>query len=55
MHADIKERNKKLLNKVAHSHAAELQHHLDTGNHKHVVKHIREVIPLIKLLLKKGK
>lgn len=44
MHADVKERNKALLHKVAHSHAAELQHHLDTGNHEHVVKHIREVL-----------
>jgi hypothetical protein len=44
MHADVKERNKVLLHKVAHSHAAELQHHLDTGNHEHVVKHIREVL-----------
>ena len=44
MHADVKERNKVLLHKVAHSHAAELQHHLDSGNHEHVVKHIREVL-----------
>jgi len=44
MHADVKERNKTLLHKVAHSHASELQHHLDSGNHEHVVKHIREVL-----------
>jgi len=44
LHADIKERNKSLLHKVALSHAAELQHHLDSGNHEHVVKHIREVL-----------
>lgn len=44
MHADVKDRNKALLHKVAHSHAAELQHHLDSGNHDHVVKHIREVL-----------
>jgi len=44
MHADVKARNKVLLHKVAHSHAAELQHHLDTGNHEHVIKHIREVL-----------
>lgn len=44
MHEDIKKRNQELLHKVAHSHAAELQHHLDTGNHEHVTKHIREVL-----------
>ena len=44
MQADVKKRNQALLHKVAHSHAAELQHHLDTGNHEHVVKHIREVL-----------
>ena len=44
MQADVKKRNQTLLHKVAHSHAAELQHHLDTGNHEHVVKHIREVL-----------
>jgi len=44
MHADVKQRNKALLHKVAHSHAAELQHHLDSGNHEHVIKHIREVL-----------
>ena len=44
MHADIKERNKKLLNKVADDHAKELQQHLNSSNHGHVVKHIREVI-----------
>ena len=44
LHADVKKRNQELLHKVAHSHAAELQHHLDTGNHEHVVKHIREVL-----------
>jgi hypothetical protein len=44
LHADVKEHNRVLLHKVAHSHAAELQHHLDSGNHDHVVKHIREVL-----------
>jgi hypothetical protein len=44
MQADIKKRNQDLLHKVAHSHASELQHHLDSGNHEHVVKHIREVL-----------
>lgn len=44
LHADVKKRNQELLHKVAHSHAAELQHHLDSGNHEHVVKHIREVL-----------
>ena len=42
--ADVKEKTKTLLNKVAHSHAAELQYHLDAGNHKHVINHIREVL-----------
>ncbi len=44
MHEDIKKRNQELLHKVAHSHATELQHHLDNGGHEHVVKHIREVL-----------
>lgn len=44
MKEDIKKRNLALLRKVAHSHAAELQHHLDSGNHEHVINHIREVL-----------
>jgi len=44
MKADVKEKTRTLLNKVAHSHAAELQRHLDTGNHNHVIHHIREVL-----------
>jgi hypothetical protein len=44
LHNKIKEQNKILLHNVAHHHAAELQHHLDSGNHEHVVKHIREVL-----------
>lgn len=44
MQETIKKHNQALLNKVSHSHAAELQHHLDSGNHEHVVNHIRKVL-----------
>lgn len=43
-HKQIKAKNLEFLRSVAHHHAAELQHHLDSGNHKHVVDHIRDVI-----------
>lgn len=43
-HEEIKKENRKLLASVAHHHAAELQHHLDSGNHAHVVSHIRDVL-----------
>lgn len=43
-HEAIKVQNRKLLRDVAHHHAAELQHHLDSGNHKHVINHIRNVL-----------
>jgi hypothetical protein len=43
-HNQVKAENKKLLANVAHHHAAELQHHLDSGNHEHVVNHIRDVL-----------
>ena len=43
-HDAIKSENRKLLSTVAHHHAAELQHKLDTGNHKEVISHIREVL-----------
>jgi len=43
-HNDIKSENRKLLANVAHHHAAELQHHLDSGNHEHVINHIRDVL-----------
>jgi len=42
--ADIKQRNLSLLRQVAHSHAAELQHKLDSGDHESVVSHIRDVL-----------
>ena len=43
-HEEIKVENRKLLHNIAHHHAAELQHKLDTGEHEHVVKHIRDVL-----------
>ena len=42
--ADIKKRNQTLLHRVAHAHAAELQQHLNSGNHEHVIKHISDVL-----------
>lgn len=44
LHDTIKRQNLKLLHSVAQHHAAELQHYLDTGNHSHVVNHIRDVL-----------
>jgi hypothetical protein len=41
---DIKERNRKLLHKVARGHANELKDKLANGNHKEVIDHIREVL-----------
>jgi hypothetical protein len=41
---DVKRRNKELLKKTSESHADELQHHLDTGNHAHVMNHLRTVL-----------
>jgi len=43
-HKRIKEENLKLLHAVAHHHAAELQHKLDSGQHEEVVHHIRDVL-----------
>jgi hypothetical protein len=43
-HAAVKEENKKLLHAVAHHHAAELQRKLVSGDHEHVVNHIRDVL-----------
>jgi hypothetical protein len=43
-HAEIRKENAKLLHNVAHHHAAELQHKLDSGEHEHVVNHIRDVL-----------
>jgi hypothetical protein len=43
-HAAVKKENGKLLHAVAHHHAAELQHKLDSGDHEHVVNHIRDVL-----------
>jgi hypothetical protein len=43
-HAKVKEENKKLLHAVAHHHAAELQRKLVSGDHEHVVNHIRDVL-----------
>jgi len=43
-HEAIKVQNRKLLHNIAHHHAAELQHHLDSGNHEHVINHIRSVL-----------
>jgi hypothetical protein len=43
-HADIKQRNHKLLHKVARAHAKELQDKLNSGNHKEVTDHVREVL-----------
>jgi len=43
-HAEVKKENGKLLHAVAHHHAAELQHKLDSGEHEHVVNHIRDVL-----------
>lgn len=40
----IKEHNKALLHSIAHSHAAELQHNLDNGNHAHTISHIRTLL-----------
>lgn len=42
--ADIKTRNQTLLHRVANAHAAELQQHLNSGNHEHVINHIKDVI-----------
>ena len=44
LHNKIKTENKKLLANVAHHHAAELQTHLNNGNHEHVINHIRNVL-----------
>lgn len=43
-HAEIKNANKNLLSAVAHHHAAELQHKLNSGDHQHVINHIRDVL-----------
>jgi hypothetical protein len=43
-HKQIKTENLKLLRAVAHHHAAELQHKLDSGDHEHVINHIRDVL-----------
>jgi len=43
-HEAIKVENRKLLHNIAHHHAAELQHNLDSGNHEKVVNHIRDVL-----------
>ena len=43
-HAAIKLKNKSLLAKVALHQAAGLQAHLDSGNHEHVINHIRNVL-----------
>lgn len=42
--ADIISRNKKLLRTIAGEHGAELQQKLDSGQHKEVVNHIRDVL-----------
>jgi hypothetical protein len=41
---NVKSMHGEMLRKVAHSQASELQHHLDTGNHEHVINHIRDVL-----------
>jgi hypothetical protein len=41
---DIKERNRKLLHKVARHHASELQDKLANGQHEEVINHVREVL-----------
>jgi len=43
-HAQVKAENLKLLHKVAQHHAAELQNHLNSGNHEHVIAHARDVL-----------
>jgi len=40
----IKQKNKELLSSVAAAHAKELQAHINSGNHAHVVDHIRTVL-----------
>jgi hypothetical protein len=44
MAADIKSRHRGFLTNVAKHHAEELKHHLSSGNHSHVVSHIRDVL-----------
>jgi len=53
-HEAIKVQNRKLLHNIAHHHAAELQHHLDSGNHEKVVNHIRDVLGANKTPAEKG-
>lgn len=43
-HSQIKKENAKLLKAVADSHAKELQHKLNSGDHEHVINHIRDVL-----------
>jgi hypothetical protein len=43
-HENIKSANRALLTRIAHDHAAELQTRLNTGDHKHVINHIRDVL-----------
>lgn len=43
-HKQIKTENLKLLRAVAYHHSVELQHKLDSGDHEHVVNHIRDVL-----------
>ena len=43
-HDAIKSENRKVLHAVAHHQGAELQHKLDSGEHEHVVNHIRDVL-----------
>ena len=44
MSSIVHSHNRELLSKVAKSHATELQGHLNSGNHEHVVSHIRNVL-----------
>lgn len=43
-HSEIKKMNRSLLQSVAHHHAAELQHKLNSGDHEEVLGHIRKVL-----------
>jgi hypothetical protein len=43
-HSIIKKHNQELLKTVAHHHAAELQHKLNSGSHEEVINHIRDVL-----------
>lgn len=43
-HAEIKKENYNLLKAVAESHAKELQQKIDSGNHKSVIDHLRDVL-----------